>query len=120
MRSPRIIDQFWWTSPLGNDHIAPDGGSVPPSRRPTRTKANGSLRMDGVQASPPWTDDAPLKTANSYLSRVMQGAAGAAIPRGARKEPKPWWNDDVEAAVRRRNTLPTLARTDPTQGAAWT
>ena len=97
-----------------------------PRRRPRPSLAKTDwdkyerLIGEGLQALPPWTDDTPLKTANSDLSRVMLGAAEAAIPRGARKEPKPWRNEDLDEAVRRRNSLRTLARTDPCQGTAWT
>ncbi|KAF0291717.1 hypothetical protein FJT64_010208 [Amphibalanus amphitrite] len=68
---------------------------------------------------PPWTEHTSLREANDELTRVILEAAEAAIPRGARKTPKPWWNEEVDAAVRRRNQLRGLARTDPGQGAAW-
>ncbi|KAF0308570.1 hypothetical protein FJT64_020259 [Amphibalanus amphitrite] len=74
---------------------------------------------DGVRAMPPWTEHTSLREANDELTRVILEAAEAAIPRGARKTPKPWWNEEVDAAVRRRNQLRGLARTDPGQGAAW-
>ena len=47
-------------------------------------------------------------------------AVEAVIPRGARKEAKPWWNEDVDAAVKRRNVLHARARSDPSHGADWT
>ena len=92
--------------------------------RPSLAKADWEkydrLIEEGLQALPPWNDNTQLKTANDDLTRVITAAAEAAIPRGARKVPKPWWNEDVDAAARRRNRLRTLARTDPSQGPAWT
>ena len=58
---------------------------------------------EGIRALPPWTDATSLKTANSELTRVILEAAEAAILRGARKVPKPWWTAEVDAAVRPRN-----------------
>ena len=92
--------------------------------RPSLAKADwvkyDRLIEEGIQALPPWNDNTPLKTANDDLTNVITKAAEEAIPRGARKVPKPWWNEDVDAAVRRRNRLRALARADPSQGAAWT
>ena len=92
--------------------------------RPSLAKADWAeydRRVEaGIRALPPWTDATSLKQANSDFTRVIMDAAEAAIPKGARKEPKPWWNEDVDAAVKRRNLLRARARSEPSHGAAWT
>ena len=38
----------------------------------------------------------------------MQEAAKAAIPRGCRPDPVPWWHPDIDRAIERRDEAFTL------------
>ena len=68
---------------------------------------------------PTWTEDTTIKEANQSLVSIITAAANAAIPRGARRDPKAWWSEEVQEAVEERDRLRARARIDPTAGDEW-
>ena len=40
--------------------------------------------------------------ANSYICKAILDAAGSRIPRGSNKKYKPFWNQDIEQAIKER------------------
>ena len=60
-----------------------------------------------------------LKETNHILTNAILAAVTAAIPRGARRDPKAWWTEEVKEAMSKRDHLRALASTDPATGAEW-
>ena len=68
---------------------------------------------------PRWNESTTTNNANTDLTRTIITTAEAAISRGVRRDPKPWWTEDVEEAVRERDTLRARAIRDPNSGLEW-
>ena len=66
-----------------------------------------------------WTADTTIKKANYQLTSTILKAAEKAIPRGARRDPKPWWTEEVDNAVKSRDGLRSQAARDQTLGPEW-
>ena len=65
---------------------------------------------------PEWASDTTIREANYQLTITILKATEKAIPPGARCDPKPWWTEEVDDAVKRRAFLHSQAARDPTLG----
>ena len=116
---------------LASDHLPilctiSRGKKKPGKRRKTRfsyKKADWTLferkTEEALGDLPDWNDATTIKEANQTLTNAILAAAAAAIPRGARRDPKAWWTEEVNEAVAKRGRLRALASTDPAAGAEW-
>ncbi|KAF0293876.1 CUGBP Elav-like family member 4 [Amphibalanus amphitrite] len=91
--------------------------------KPSFKKADWALFEKIIEeklaASPEWDEHTPLKAATYQFNDLVITAAARAIPCGARRDPVPWWTEEVDEAVRRRDELRAQAKADPAAGAAW-
>ena len=91
--------------------------------RPSYRKADWGIYEETLDREirnlPDWDNHTSIKAATEQFNRVVTKAAAAAIPKGGRVCPQPWWTEEIGKAVKRRNRLRRAARRDPAQGEAW-
>ena len=113
---------------LGSDHkpikININFGINQQSRPRTRwsfKKAKWGLFKDMVERSltdTPIIDDTVVAMTKDFNNIILE-AARKNIPRGARKNPLPWWNDEVDRAVKARKDARKQAQTNEDLNEVW-